>query len=65
MLQEVKEALDWAYRSGYFRALEAAEELAQHLGETVGRWSLGTYGDKLVWRPKPPESIEELAREEE
>lgn len=45
--QKVKEALAWAYRSGYFRAEEAAKEFADANGLAVVVRSLGAYGDTI------------------
>ena len=51
-LSKVKEALAWAYRSGYSFAEEAAEELAAEIGMEVYKVDLGQYGDTLGFRAK-------------
>lgn len=54
-LQKVKETLAWAYRSGYYLAHEAANELASHIDEVVEKEDLGLYGDTLKFVPRNPE----------
>jgi hypothetical protein len=64
-LPRVKEALDWAYRSGYCFAEIAAEELARHLGEELRKESLGVYGDTLEWRRPSPMEVAPVSSAQE
>lgn len=43
----VEDALDWAYRQGFYRAELAAEEYAAANGLLVQKIDLGQYGDML------------------
>jgi hypothetical protein len=46
----VEDAVDWAYRNGYYRGEVAASQLAKIIGKELVKVDLGAYGDKFEWR---------------